>query len=286
MFKYILILIFSSLTYADDFATEECYRQGREHMGRKGITYIDSECEELTKNRSNTKTKFSSPDNQVYGHGNKNFIFITTKDMPKENPTIKKNIITGSQSELKTIHSIKLDLKNRIIVVLANEDNSIYNFRIDQGGNVGAIRTLKSDDLKTATNILPINDFNQLAVIHKESNKIVFYNRFADIRGTSKEFSTRPIRQIQSPLSLLNQPEDAFIKNNLLYVYNSGSNTIVVFDIKDLKDQSPIKTLQLSEHKQGKIIKIEAGNKNTIELTTDQDKKLKYKINELGFQHQ
>lgn len=247
------ILLFNSSIFG--VTLEECQNQGREHMNTQGITFIDPLCESLTFNETTFKTRFDTGTTEAEGHGYANLIYLLTRDLTTDPITVKNHIITGEQSKLESIHSIKVDKDNQVLTVLVNNPPVVMNFRW-QGGNVAPTRVLNNEELSTATNIAIINNLNLLAVFHGNDNKVTFYNRFADINGRAPEFETNQLHELVGSYTDLNNPVDGLYIDGRFFIYNQGSQKLLGFDLPATGDQSPAVVHDLSQFASKNVVKM------------------------------
>lgn len=256
LITFAIILVFNSgISGAAEVTLDECRNQGREHGNHQGIIFIDPFCESLTFNETTFKTRFDTGTTEAEGHGFANLIYLVTRDLSTDPITVKNHIITGEQSRLESIHSIKVDKDNKVLTVLANDPPVVFNFRW-KGGNVASTRTLENEELLTATNIEPINDLNLLAVFHMNDNKITFYNRFADKDGRVPEFETNQLAELNGAYTELNKPVDGLYIDGRFFVYNQGNQKLLGFDLPATGDQSPAVVHDLSQFSEKNVVKM------------------------------
>ncbi|TNF00941.1 MAG: hypothetical protein EP326_05650 [Deltaproteobacteria bacterium] len=257
----VLTFILCLQVHAVDEST--CISEGSQYLiPFTGIQSINAGCNTLFDSSTSEVNKHISEDGKIDIHTYKNIIFMKVWDDTLIPPAFKEHYTTGPQSELSEVHFLEVDEVDRYLVVIANADRSIYTYRLEKGGNVGWVKKVESADFSTATAVSTDSTSGHLMVLYKDDGKIIFYKRYADIRGTRAENST----EVQGELSGVNtglvNPVDACVDDSLseLYVFDGNDNKIRVFNQGQMGDVAPKRVITPSSLPVGATVKMDCHN--------------------------
>jgi hypothetical protein len=257
----VLTFILSLNLFAQDVAT--CVSEGEQYLvPHTGLQSVNIGCKNLFDSNATEVNKFISEDSKIDVHAHKNIIFIKVWDDTLLTPAFREFYNAGPQTELTEIHFVEVDEVNRYVTVLANTDNSVYNYRLDKGGNVAWMRKLSHADLFNATAITTDTTSGYLLVLYKDEGKIVFYKRFADVHGRTADYSTDVQGELSGSNTGILSPIDACVDDSLseLYVFDGNDNKIRVFNQGQMGDVAPKRVITPSSLPAGSTIKMDCHN--------------------------
>lgn len=176
----ILLLTFSSNCFS--ITVDECVNI-QEELGSHGISEkdISIDCYDIFKSLANKqgihKDEVSHSEVIVY----KNAIYF------KDLNTKKFDIDAGSSTTLNNAVAVDYNSENSEFYVIDNEDFSMKSFSSSIMGNVAPYRTLKSDDLIGAIDLVSFKE--KIYILNSMTNKVLVYNRMANIyQRKNKQF--------------------------------------------------------------------------------------------------
>lgn len=257
----VLTFLFNFQVYAVDVAT--CVLEGNQYLiPFTGLQSVNSDCNTLFDSSTTEVNKHISEDGKIDIHAYKNIIYMKVWDDSLITPAFKEHYTTGPQSELTEVQFLEVDEIDRYLVVIANADRSIYTYRFEKGGNVGWVKKIESADFFSATAVATDSTSGYLMMLYKDDSKIVYYKRYADVRGKRAENSTEIQGELSGPNTGLVSPVDACVDDSLseLYVFDGNDNKIRVFNQGQMGDVAPKRVITPNSLPSGSTIKMDCHN--------------------------
>lgn len=226
---------------ASSYATSNiisCTDQGKDYGSVVGAVLIEDDCFDLFQAAASDNATVKSADNTILAFGYNNILFAEINDSNLSLSKLKV-FISGKQALLNSVHAVSLDMVNRHIIVLANNDYSVYSFRIDVGGNVSPMLRLVSPLLEGAFKVKVNHSTDELMVVKKDDRKILFFERRAnaiakqvDSSTGLKTFSSTSLKRSLSANGAFDSPYDiaASSSKKEIYVLDNEQKRIFVFD--------------------------------------------------------
>lgn len=187
----VIILSFMSVSFAGDLHDAICEKEGSRFGNGTGRDFIPEECLSNLVSKTNSHTFRKSADGEFSVLGYKNIISI--KD-PKTR--IKgQNVISGKYTELDEVTALAIDEVNKEIAVIdQGRDIRVYSSVIT--GNVAPLRTLKSQDIEGAVDLVINPKKDQLIVLNPSTRQILFFSRLANYFGLEKMKKMEVLKRI------------------------------------------------------------------------------------------
>jgi hypothetical protein len=262
-----LILQFISVSSASDMTDALCEKEGTRFGNGTGKDRIPEEClfHISTKTNAYTYRKSADQDFTVWGHKN----IISIKD-PKTKMK-SQNVISGKYTELEEVTAIALDEVNKEIVVI-NQGREVLSYSSVITGNVAPLRSVKSQDLEGAVDLVINPKKDQLIVLNPSTRQILFYSRLANsaaLEGKKKLEVVKRIGKVDGEHLALN------VEKQELYVISLERGVILAWNLEDFsvrkvtfeKPHLRIKSIELNSHEEKiyletekSYIKISVGN--------------------------
>lgn len=239
----VLIILINILIIFNVSASDlnSCMGQGDNHGDGRGRSKIDQQCFEIFFKDCEEKSISYSNDQNIFVLAYKNIIYFEKYD-DKDRSIKERYIISGNQAKLAGIEAIDIDEKNKNIHILQLDPTRVSLFRAQSGGNISPSRILQNDEIAGASNIVVNPILNELALIFKNSGKVIYFNRKADIHGRHQDTSMKIKRQLFGPLTTLITPIDAVIDKSgkYLIILDQFENQVAFFDWNSSGDTAPI----------------------------------------------
>jgi hypothetical protein len=202
-----------------------CQDQAENYGNGKGDDVISKNCITMFKKMANLKTITEAPSLLMKVYGYRNMLIIEKM----VNNSVVTEITSGLSTELQNIIAIKVDEKNKEIVVLEDDGRILY-FSAIITGNVAPYRILKHKDLKDVSEFVIENSKDMTIVNNVKMKKIMFFSRLANINGRVEKRNLKVLKTIDtSGMNFSNMTLDS--KNSKIYGVDNLTQKKVSIDL-------------------------------------------------------
>lgn len=230
MTKLILLAFFVAIVAKAELPNEAdivlCQDQAENFGNGKGDDSVSPNCIESFKKMAPIAAIKESSELKIKIYGYRNMIIVEEIS----GSSILTNIIAGSYTELKAIHALTVDEKNREIVVL-EESGDVLFLSSKITGNIAPFRIIKHKELTGASELVIDNVKDQVVLINNKTKRILFFSRLANINGRVGKQKLDIIKTIDTPTMELKDISMDFQKSELR-AFDISKNKNVIFDLK------------------------------------------------------
>ena len=271
--SFITALIVYSTAIQGQVTEQDCVTFGDQYYTSAQGAQIPSACTDIYKANASIKAIDQTESASFKIHGHDRILFVSTFDNALTPPAYKKHIIAGEKTELAEILALEINETDKMVTVLINSPRSIMTYKLDIGGRIYPHKTLRLDDLSTASNVSLDSVNQQVIAIHQTASKLTFYKQAACIHGRKEAFSTEIQRSLGGPLTKLSEPIDACVSSsqNKLYVYDKLTRQVHAFPTTASGNVSPSLSLNVNLDASQEIQKLDCHEGNQKLKLTDQN---------------
>jgi hypothetical protein len=220
-----LIQSLVSVSLGSEFNDALCEKEATLFGNGSGKDHIPEECLSGLEKKTNAYTFRKSLDGEFTVQGHKNIISIND---PKTKVN-GQNVISGKSTNLEEITALAIDEVNKEIAVIDGA-RDVFFFSSSIIGNVAPLRTVKSQDLEGAVDLVINPKKGQLIVLNPATRQIIIISRLANIfalEGRRKLDILKRIGNVDGQY-LTMDPE-----KQELFVINIKTGSILAWDLED-----------------------------------------------------
>lgn len=241
IFAIALLLIFFSKSQL----WANCYDQAHTSLETNGVEKMDVTCfTQFLQDSDVSRLALGKEAGElIYGQGKYLFARIYS-DVEEKNVYLQNS---GPQTALKDIHFVEFDRQNEMVLVIANHQRDILNFRIEHG-NIAPDGKINEPEFGADAVALE-RSTNQLMILDGQSREVVFYHRLAHPEGRHAHTKHQRLRTLDGAQMGLDQPLDltSSKQREEFFVYDQQQGgQILVYPATLNQGQAPLRTLDVS----------------------------------------